>query len=1077
MLQIFEARWETVENRMADIFDIGYGRLWIPPTSRADSGDQSVGYDVYDRFDLGTGRRPTAYGSKVSLQRMIEDAHDASVDVYADLILNHAGFSDLSNFDNYGTPNDPSDDVTFAEAGGYPGLAITLPGDIDGDFHSSFETGDLNGRLAGLVDIAQEKNHQFIRNPVAVGDPNNIPAGTAAAFGRIANLPDANNARFYPDQDLGGTQFDVDPGPGEFLVTRYDFNRVNPLAGDAVVETAEQLLMRHAQWMIQEVGLDGFRLDAVKHMPTNTLTLLDQAVYKVNDRLQHDGSYKPVFSFGEVLDGNTGTLQNYINSNLPNPSAIPADNFEVRGNRDVLDFPLFFAMRSNLTSNGLGNNWHNIRNASQDLNDDGLHNGSQGVSFVDSHDNLGGGFPFLKNVAYAYTLMRPGNALVYTNAKEFGSGRDFPNTGKVDALGGVFGETITKLVEIRNTHGRGDFRERWLDDGFNPDGFSNVYIYERSNSAIVGLNSRNDDFVETRNGVQTDFAPGTVLVELTGNAADSTVDPGGAIPDTLRVNDNGGGIGVIDMSIPSNGSHGRGYVIYGLATPQGSLSLSNVSSTMQGATPTVATNGTARLADIDVITSDTFELQLNTTAVTLPAPPGEATPYRDFDADGDNALFKFDEGQDLNGNSGIDHTTPGSVVYGFEFFTDTRIPGYIDDGSGGNSGSGSGTYTQTIDATQLAEGRHYVTTRAFRHRDDGPAVFTDFKKTIYIDRLPADSAVVSFQPYESNPAAVEDRDLIVRNPDGTANNMHIFLDKAAALSDAQILALAQGSSNNGQAGQYDRDAWVSGFENVPFGNHVATVVTYEATGNVGIQRHVGLFVDAGIGAGFGDLDADGVYENSDLSGTTNGSFEAVLYSQDTQFNPAADVDGDGRVTNLDLFLLGDELIEGGAGFLTQQAFDGVLVRRGDVNNSGTTDGNDVAELHAGFGGTAWIDDLNADGSVDIDDVATLVDDLVGTSRGDFDLDRDVDGGDFLAWQLGIGGNRFDQGDANLDGVVDATDLGIWQAEYGFIAAGFGSAIAASSAIPEPSSLVLVSLGLLVVCSSRKKSVRHNQFMQ
>ncbi|MEQ8838151.1 MAG: alpha-amylase family glycosyl hydrolase, partial [Lacipirellulaceae bacterium] len=429
MLQIFEARWETVEDRMADIFELGYGRLWIPPTSRADSGDQSVGYDVYDRFDLGQARRPTAYGTETSLKRMVGAAHGASVDVYADLILNHAGFSDLTTVDDFGTTS-TADDVTFAEAGGYPGLAITLPNDIDGDFHGAFETGDLNFRLSGLVDIAQEKNHQFIRTPVNAGDPNNIPAGTAAAFGRIANVPNPNNARFYPDQDLGGTQFDVDPGPGEFLITRYDFNRANPLAGDATIETAEQMLMRHAQWMIQEVGVDGFRLDAVKHFPTNTLTIFDQAVYKTNDRLQHDGSYKPVYSFGEVLDGNRAFVQTFINSNLPNPSAIDANDFEVKGNRDALDFPLFFALRSNLTGNGLGNNWHAIRSASQDLHDDGLHNGSQGVSFVDSHDNLSGGFPFLKNVAYAYTLMRPGNALVYFNAEEFGPGRDFPNDGK-----------------------------------------------------------------------------------------------------------------------------------------------------------------------------------------------------------------------------------------------------------------------------------------------------------------------------------------------------------------------------------------------------------------------------------------------------------------------------------------------------------------------------------------------------------------------------------------------------------------------------------------------------------------------
>ena len=59
MLQIFEARWHTVDNRMADIFKTGYGGLWLPPPARADTGGFSAGYDVFDRFDLGSPRDET----------------------------------------------------------------------------------------------------------------------------------------------------------------------------------------------------------------------------------------------------------------------------------------------------------------------------------------------------------------------------------------------------------------------------------------------------------------------------------------------------------------------------------------------------------------------------------------------------------------------------------------------------------------------------------------------------------------------------------------------------------------------------------------------------------------------------------------------------------------------------------------------------------------------------------------------------------------------------------------------------------------------------------------------------------
>ena len=37
MLQVFEASWSTIENRMPDIFQTGYGQMWLPPPQRADT--------------------------------------------------------------------------------------------------------------------------------------------------------------------------------------------------------------------------------------------------------------------------------------------------------------------------------------------------------------------------------------------------------------------------------------------------------------------------------------------------------------------------------------------------------------------------------------------------------------------------------------------------------------------------------------------------------------------------------------------------------------------------------------------------------------------------------------------------------------------------------------------------------------------------------------------------------------------------------------------------------------------------------------------------------------------------------
>jgi alpha-amylase len=1003
MIQLFEARWDTIESRMIDVFYAGYGGMWVPPPSRADSGDQSVGYDVYDRFDLGDQNSSTGYGTKTGLMTTISQAHNAGVNVYTDLILNHNGFSDQ------GTTDGPN---SFEDAGGYPGFALTLPGDIDGDFHSSFASGDLHGRLSGLIDIAQEKSHAFIRHPVAPGDPNNIPAGTTPAFGRLANVPTASNAQFYPDQGIPATVIDVDPGAGEFLVTRYNFNNASPMAGDATIETAEQLLMRHAQWMIQVVGVDGFRIDAAKHFPESTLDQLDQTVFRASNQLLLDGSIKPTFSFSEVLDGNKSTVQTYINRSLPNNDAIDAADFQVQGNRDALDFPLFFELRNNLTGVNGNNNWHGIRNASQDTQDDGLRNGTQGVSFVNSHDNLSGGFPFLENVAYAYTMMRPGDAVVYHNAKEFGEGRSFPNDGRDDALGGFASDTLTTLLNLRNTHGRGNFQERWLDDAFNPSGFSNIYIYERSNSAIVALNSRTDPGEDTRNGVQTDFAPGTHLVELTGNADDLGIDPNDDIPNTIVVN----GSGQVDITFPRNQSdtgnfHGKGYVIYGLQNPQGAVSIPDAASTIAGA-GSASTSAIATIGDVDVINTNTFTVRLDTTAVTLP------DSFRDFDADGDLAVIKIDQGIDVNNSGIVDYTTPGTVTYGFDNFTTVNTPGF-------GSPTGDGVYEQTVDATELSEGYHFITTRAFRHRiDGGPAVFNDFKRVVYVDLLAPDTAVDSF---ELNGGGTGNMDLLMRSVDQTALAVFVYLDLPANTSEAEILDIDPSLNTTLKV---DRDLFKRSYLNVKDGNHVVTLVTIESTGTLNIQRFAGLNTTGANGAGIGDLDSDDTFTPADLTDVPGG-FEDILYSQNDKFSAAADANADGLIDNRDLFLLGDILTNAGAGQPTLDAYAQVLLDRGDLNADNSTNADDIDFLYTQFGSTAWLVDLDVTGNTDDDDVSTLIQTILGTDFGDLDLDGSVTGADHatLSANLGLSGLGWAGGDLDGSGLIDQADLDLLLANF------------------------------------------------
>jgi hypothetical protein len=920
ILQYFEGSYATIEQRAPDIFNAGYGSVLTPPPGRADSGNQSVGYDVYNRYDFGGPGNPTLYGTQQGLKAMIAAIHQTGDSYYSDLVWNHDGFSNL------GTSG-------FAASGGYPGFALTLGSssnyagynDIDGDFHSKYDSSTTGMRLAGLIDIAQEKNYQFIRSPVG---PNsmNLPAGTTPWNGKLANVPDPNNAQYYSDHSLAG-RTEWDPALGQNF-TIWPYNLANPMNGTPTLENALGYLMRYTQYMVQVMGVDGFRLDAVKNMPSWVMNYFDLATYGNSFRTLLNGQQEPIFGFSEVFDGNESLLQQYYSktalSNPPNT---------VGGNRDVLDFPLFFALQNNLTGNGIQNNWNNVINASVDAADDGLaNNGSEGVSFVSSGDN---GPPYLDNVAYAFTLTRPGNAIVYFNAQEFGTNRSFPKGGRGDALGGLYGNAITTLVNIRDTHPYGNFEVR--------DQEQNVLIYERSNSMLVGLSNRLDAGYDSRT-VHTDFAPGTYLIELTGNAASTTIDPNGDIPPLLQVDSSGN----VNMRVPrnTNGSGQQtndGYVIYAPASPQGALTLTNVDHVIPAQTPTTSTNGTAVLSPVDVVTGNSFQIQLNTSNVNLLGNPA----FHDQNANGDNAIFKIDGGIDVTGN-GFGSTNPGDASYGFQQFTTVHNPGYF-------SANGNGQYVQAIDTSKLSNGMHYITVRAFRHGVGGqPPIFTDFTQAIYIDHGPTVSAIQSFVPTVAG--VNQNQTLTVQSTDLLANNVHVFFDLPANLTNAQILSMI---SNANQANQIDRNLWTYNVTGLTNGNHVATVVSYQIDGNANVQRFPGLFTSTIFGAGLGDVNFDGQYNGTDIT-----QFGQVLNSNNSQFNPAADLNGDGVIDNSDLLLLYPRLQSVGAGAATLAAYQQQLL--GPPSTGYISDAGNAATLPVTYPtGTApaltfsW--DLNNDG--------------------------------------------------------------------------------------------------------------------
>ena len=99
---------------------------------------------------------------------------------------------------------------------------------------------------------------------------------------------------------------------------------------------------------------------------------------------------------------------------------------------------------------------------------------------------------------------------------------------------------------------------------------------------------------------------------------------------------------------------------------------------------------------------------------------------------------------------------------------------------------------------------------------------------------------------------------------------------------------------------------------------------------------------------------------------------------------------------------------------------------------------------------------SSNGSVVIADVVRVVIPAPSNDLADFDVDGDVDGRDFLAWQRGFGkaSPTLADGDANSDNLVDELDLGIWQTQYD------ATPLVAALAIPDSDiSVALVSAAM------------------
>jgi glycosidase len=167
LIQYFETEWDEIYRRLPEMAEIGYDGLWVPPPTKSPhaggqfAGGGNVGYSHFDKFDLGDipqrGSLATRYGTRGSLRNLADNAHQAGMKIYPDIVMNHFG-----NGPDYRTyPGTRPQDFHGWNDGGQPGGYKRAPrmsnyGEINNGYGRTFQE-----ELVSLIDLQTEPDNRF----------------------------------------------------------------------------------------------------------------------------------------------------------------------------------------------------------------------------------------------------------------------------------------------------------------------------------------------------------------------------------------------------------------------------------------------------------------------------------------------------------------------------------------------------------------------------------------------------------------------------------------------------------------------------------------------------------------------------------------------------------------------------------------------------------------------------------------------------------------------------------------------------------------------------------------------------
>ncbi len=255
--------WSNLKTEAKALAAAGFTALWLPPAYKGIGGGYDVGYGVYDLFDLGEfdqkGSIPTKYGTKDEYVDAVKTCRANGIQIYADVVFNHRMAADYE---------EEFDAIPF----------------------------DPNNRHRALGDPRKIKSWTSFEFP-GRGDKYSSMKWHWWHFDSVdynSYEPDFKAVWKMADKSFE-TKVDLEVGNYDYLMgCDLDINHPE-VRGE---------LKYWGEWMLDNIGADGFRLDAIKHINGDFF----------NDWLDHLEAHagRDLFCVGEYWTYNFGTLSWYI---------------------------------------------------------------------------------------------------------------------------------------------------------------------------------------------------------------------------------------------------------------------------------------------------------------------------------------------------------------------------------------------------------------------------------------------------------------------------------------------------------------------------------------------------------------------------------------------------------------------------------------------------------------------------------------------------------------------------------------------------------------------------------------------